>query len=101
MVNYHLKRGKGKLPLFHGNIERVIPIYAWHHKTIKISRKYKIRPATNSGEVIRVNQIGRPTPGPIPTHKGNPTVTRYVEATVFVDHYSEFTYVCLISKLDA
>ena len=27
MGNYH-KKGKGKLPLFGGNVERVIPIYA-------------------------------------------------------------------------
>ena len=26
--NYHQKKVKGKLPLFHGNIERVILIYA-------------------------------------------------------------------------
>ena len=37
----------------------------------------------------------------MPTHKGNPTVTRYVGDTVFLDHYSDFTYVHLMSKLDA
>ena len=26
--NYHKKKGKGKLPIFRGNVERVIPIYA-------------------------------------------------------------------------
>ena len=25
------KKGKGKLPLFCGNVERVIPIYAWRN----------------------------------------------------------------------
>ena len=25
------KKGKGKLPLFNGNIERVIVVYAFHH----------------------------------------------------------------------
>ena len=25
------KKGKGKLPLFYGNVEQVIPIYAWGH----------------------------------------------------------------------
>ena len=28
LVNYHKKKGKGKLPLFCGNVEQVIPIYA-------------------------------------------------------------------------
>ena len=28
MVNYHQKKGKGKLPIFFGNRERVIPVYA-------------------------------------------------------------------------
>ena len=43
----------------------------------------------------------RPTPGIIPTHKGNPTVTKYVGATMFVDHSFDFTYVHLMSKLNA
>ena len=41
-----------------------------------------------------------PTPGIITTHKGNPTVTRYVGATLFVVHYSELSHVRLMSKLD-
>ena len=39
-------------------------------------------------------------PGFIPTQKGNQTVTIYVGATVFVYHYSDFTYVHLMYKLD-
>ena len=30
LVNYQQKKGKGKLPLFCGNGERVIPIYDTH-----------------------------------------------------------------------
>ena len=37
----------------------------------------------------------------IATNKGNPTVTKYFGAAVFVNIYSDFTYVCLIPKLDA
>ena len=32
--NYHQKKGKGKLKLFRGNIEQVIPIYAGRHGLI-------------------------------------------------------------------
>ena len=41
-----------------------------------------------------------PNPGLIPTNKGNPTVTIHVGATVFVNHYSDFAYAHLMSKLD-
>ena len=40
------------------------------------------------------------TLGLAPTHKGNLTVRRYVESTMFVDHYSDFNYVHLIAKID-
>ena len=35
MVNYHKKKGKGKLPLFCDNMERVIPIYVSHMEGYK------------------------------------------------------------------
>ena len=37
----------------------------------------------------------------MPTHRGNPTITRYIGATVFVDHASDFMYVHLIAKMNA
>ena len=33
LVHYHKKNGKGELPLFCGNVERVIPVYAADHRT--------------------------------------------------------------------
>ena len=29
VLHYHQKKGKGKLPLFCGNVKRAIPIYTW------------------------------------------------------------------------
>ena len=39
-------------------------------------------------------------PGFIPTHRGIPTTKSYVGVTVFVDHFSDFTYIHLMKKLD-
>ena len=41
------------------------------------------------------------TTGLIQTHRGNPTVKKYVRATVYVDYCSDFTYVHLMSKNDS
>jgi len=60
-----------------------------------------IKKATRPGQVISTDQLVSPTPGFMPTHRGRPTKTRYIGATVFVDHYSDFTYVHLMSKMDA
>ena len=38
-----IKKGKGKLPLFCGNIERVIPIYAWRDITLWFLPEKKFR----------------------------------------------------------
>ena len=48
-----------------------------------------------------MDQLVSPTPGFIPTHRGRPTTNRYIGATVFCDHYSDFTYVHLMTKMDA
>ena len=37
----------------------------------------------------------------MPTHRGHPTLQRYVGATIFVDHYSNLTYVHLMTIIDA
>ena len=60
-----------------------------------------IKPATHPGQVVSVDQLISPTPGFVPTHRGKPTTTRYVGATVFVDHFTDFTYVHLMTKMDA
>ena len=51
--------------------------------------------------MVSVDQLVSPTPGFVPTHRGQPTKARYVGATVFVDHFTDFTYVHLMIKLDA
>jgi hypothetical protein len=60
-----------------------------------------IKPATHPGQVVSVDQLVSPTPGFVPTHRGKPTTTRYIGATVFVDHFTDFTYIHLMSKMDA
>ena len=71
----------------------------WRHKGSKNIRP--IRPATAPGQVVSTDQIVSPTEGFVPTHRGTPTVQRYHGATVFVDHFSDFTYVHLMIKMDA
>ena len=73
----------------------------WRHKKKKLPKQSKIKPATKSGQVVSVDQLVSPTPGLIPTHRGNPTAAKYIGATVFIDHYSDLTYVHLMTKLDA
>jgi len=65
----------------------------------------KIKPATYPGQVVSVDQLisptpGLSTPGLVPTHRGRPTLTQYNGATVFVDHFSDFTYIHLMKKMD-
>jgi len=70
----------------------------WRNKGHR-NRK-QIKPATAPGQVVSVDQLESPTPGLVPTHRGIPTVSRYQGATVFVDHFSDFTYVHLMTKMD-
>ena len=71
----------------------------WRRKGTKNRRQ--IKTAIKPGQVISIDQLISPTPGFVPTHRGRPTTARYVGATVFVDHYSDFTYVHLMTKMDA
>jgi hypothetical protein len=52
------------------------------------------------GQVVSMDQLISPTPGFVPIHRGLPTNARYEGATVFVDHFSDFTYVHLMTKMD-
>lgn len=70
----------------------------WRGKGIK-NRK-KLKTATAPGQVVSVDQLVSPTAGFVPTHRGKPTTQRYIGATVFVDHFSDFTYVHLMTKMD-
>jgi hypothetical protein len=57
--------------------------------------------ATRPGEVVSMDQLESPTSGFVPTHRGIPTTKRYIGATIFVDHYFDFTYVHLMTKMNA
>ena len=48
---------------------------------------------TTPGQCISVDQLESPTAGLIAQLKGTPTTERYRAATVFVDHWSDITYV--------
>jgi hypothetical protein len=63
----------------------------WRHKGVR--NKRKLRVATCPDQVVSVDQLVSPTPGFVPTHRGRPTTQRYIGATVFVDHFSDYTYV--------
>jgi hypothetical protein len=67
----------------------------WHYKGIK-NRK-RLRVASAPGEVVSIDQLVSPAKGFIPTHRGNPTTKPSTGATVFVDHYSDFTYTHLMT----
>ena len=73
-----------------------------HRKPFRTkSQRGQLRQATQPGEVVSMDQLISPTAGFVPTHRGTPTTQRYIGATVFVDHYSDFTYVHLMTKLNA
>ncbi len=48
---------------------------------------------TKPDQCVSVDQLSSPTPGLIAQVKGNLTRDRYRVATVFVDHFSDLTYV--------
>ena len=60
----------------------------------------KIKPSTSPGGCVSVDQLVSPTPGFVPIHRGRPTLQRYKGATVFVDHFSNFTYIHLMTEMD-
>ena len=55
--------------------------------------------ATARGQVVSVDKLVSPLSGFIPTHRGISTTQRYVDATVFVDHFYDFIYIHLMEKL--
>jgi hypothetical protein len=48
-----------------------------------------------------MDQLISPTEGFVPIHRGTPTLQRYIGATIFVDHFSDFTYVHLMTEMNA
>ena len=63
--------------------------------------KRKIIPSTFAGHCVSVDQLVSPTPGFVPIHRGLPTLKRYIGATIFVDHFSDFTYCHLMTEMNA
>lgn len=72
---------------------------AWRTKTPP--NTIKVRPITKAGDVVSVNQIVLPVDGFVGQTKGALTRHRYKGATVFVDHWSSYTYVYLHKRMDA
>ena len=58
-----------------------------------------IRKATAPGQVISMDQLVSPTPGFVPIHRGTPTNKRFIGATIFVDHFSDYTYAHLMTEM--
>ena len=73
---------------------------AWRTKvpTNQIGTRYKI---TAPGDCISVDQFESPVPGLVAQIKGIPTVARYTSGTVFIDHFSDVTYVHIQKSLSA
>ena len=49
---------------------------------------------------MSVDQLVSSTLGFVPTHRGTPTTKRYIGATIFVDHFSNFTYAHLMTEIN-
>lgn len=71
----------------------------WRDKGTKSLRH--LRKANQAGEVVSVDQLISTVPGFVPIHRGKPTLKQYVGATVFVDHFTDFAYVHLMTELNA
>ena len=50
---------------------------------------------------MSVDQLISPIAGFVPTHRGKPTLALYLGATVSVDHFSDFTYIHLMTEMNA
>ena len=65
------------------------------------SKKKGLHVATQPGQVVSIDQLESRTPGLIAQTKGRPTRARYHAATIFVDHYSRYSYVHLQQDVTA
>ena len=64
-------------------------------RTNSANKRGSIRKASSPGEFISVYHMESSTPGFIAQLKGKPTNPHYRAATIFLDHYSDMTYVNL------
>ena len=67
----------------------------WHNK----GQHTSIKTASQPGQCVSVDQLEATEPGLIAQMKGIPTKHRYRYATVFIDHYSNLSYVHLMKTL--
>jgi hypothetical protein len=65
----------------------------WRYSSTEGPQPVQPRMATAPGECVSIDQLESSTPGLITQLKGKPTKARYTCATVFVDHYSRWSYV--------
>jgi hypothetical protein len=65
----------------------------WRYPSTEGPQPVQPRTATAPGECVSIDQLKSSTPGLIAQLKGTPTKARYTCATVFVDHYSRWSYV--------
>ena len=84
-------------PMCAGCLEGAMTKKPWRVKSNK--NLGKLRKAEKPGQIVSVDQLESTTPGFIAQLKGNPTKFRYTGATVFVDHYSDMTYIHLMKRL--
>ena len=78
------KNGKGKLPLFCGNREQVIPIYARKESD------------NNPGYVVSVDQLQSSHPVLVSQFSCKLTSACIWSAQVMMDHFNELTYLHLM-----
>jgi hypothetical protein len=57
-----------------------------------------IQPNTKPGQYVSIDQMESSYPGIIPQLKGIPTIKRYKNVTIFVDHYTRYTF-CYLQQL--
>ena len=50
---------------------------------------------------MSVDKLVSPTLGFVPTHRGTPTTKSYIGATLFVDHFSNFTYADFMTEMNS
>jgi hypothetical protein len=95
----------GYLPKYLAKIQPPICSACLHGKATKVPWKTKgdtkqtPRKVTRAGECVAVDQMESTTPGFIGQLKGTLTTLRYRYATIFVDMYSDYTYVYLHTKI--
>ena len=72
----------------------------WRTKAIP-SQAINLKPITQPGSCVSVDQLESPVPGFIAQLKGRLTTQRYKVATIFVDHFSRYGYVHLQTSTSA